>query len=110
MALWATIYLALLGQQGHTQLARLCFDKSQYLGQAIARLPGYEVPFGFGYVKEVVVRTPVPADELVTAADAIEVNLATLEWQGETFLQLAVTEQRTKADIDRLIEFLKAYK
>jgi len=109
MALWATIYLSLLGKQGHTKLARLCFDKSQYLGQAIDKLPGYEVPFGFGYVKEEVVRTPVPADELVAAADKADFNLATIEWQGEKLLQLAVTEQRTREEIDRLIEYLKTY-
>ena len=108
LALWATVYLALLGRDGLTRLARLCFDRSQYLGRAIDALPGYTLPFGFGYVKELVVRPPVPAGELLSSAAKEGFLLGTVEWQGDQFLQLAVTEKRTRADMDRLVAFLAA--
>ena len=106
MALWATVYLSLLGREGLQQLARLCFDKSQYLGRAIAGLPGFELPFGFGYVKEFVVRTPIPARDLRAKAEKEGFFMGVVTWQGEDLLQLAVTEKRTRAEMDRLVDFL----
>ncbi len=106
MALWATVYLSLLGREGLQQLARLCFDKSQYLGRAIAGLPGFELPFGFGYVKEFVVRTPMPARDLCIEAEKEGFFLGAVTWQGEDLLRLAVTEKRTRAEMDRLVDFL----
>ena len=106
MALWATVYLSLLGMGGLQQLAGLCFDKSQYLGRAIAGLPGFELPFGFGYVKEFVVRTPIPARDLRAKAEKEGFFMGVVTWQGEDLLQLAVTEKRTRAEMDRLVDFL----
>ena len=81
---------------------------AQYLGRAIDALPGYTLPFGFGYVKELVVRPPVPAGELLSSAAKEGFLLGTVEWQGKQYLQLAVTEKRTLADMDRLVAFLAA--
>ena len=109
MALWATLYLALLGKGGIGRLAELCFQKSQYLADKIADLPGYELPFGRGFVKEFVVRPPVPAEELRGQAEAEGFFLGTITWRGEGLLQLAVTEKRTRQELDRLVEFLKRF-
>ncbi len=106
MALWATVYLSLLGREGLQRLARLCFDKSQYLGRAIAGIPGYELPFGFSYVKEFVVRTPMPVRDLCAEAEEEGLFMGAVTWQGEELLQLAVTEKRTRAEMDRLVNFL----
>jgi len=107
MALWATVYMALLGKTGLQQLAKLCFDKSQYLGEAVSQLPGYELPFGRGYVKEFVVRSAKPVAAIRQKAEEEGFFLGTVAWQGEELLQLAVTEKRTRAELDRLIAFLK---
>ena len=107
LALWATVYLSLVGKAGLQQVARLCFDKSQYLGRAIAQLPGYELPFGYGYVKEFVVRPPVPAEDLRTAAGKEGLFMGTAKWEEDELLQIAVTEKRTRAELDRLVDFLR---
>ncbi|MEE9161509.1 MAG: glycine dehydrogenase, partial [Candidatus Neomarinimicrobiota bacterium] len=107
LALWATVYLSMLGKAGLSQIARLCFDKSQYLGRAIAELPGYELPFGFGYLKEFVVSTPTPAAALRAAAEEEGLFVGLSSWQGEELLQIAVTEKRTRSEMDRLVEFLR---
>jgi glycine dehydrogenase subunit 1 len=106
MALWATTYLSLLGKNGFQHIARICFNNSQYLGRSIAELPGYELPFGFEYLKEFVVRSPVPVNSVVKEAETSGFNLGTLSWQGEDFLQIAVTESRTKDEMDRLVTVL----
>ena len=107
LALWAAIYMALIGKKGLLDIGRLCFDKSQYLGREIAALRGYELPFGFGYVKELLVRTPVDATRLAERAAEEGLFLGIAEWAGEGLLQLAVTEKRTREDLDRLVAFLK---
>lgn len=106
LALWATVYLSLLGKGGLGQLARLCFDKSQHLGRTIAQLPGYELPFGSGYVKEFVVRTPRPANDIRAQAEQEGLFMGILNWQEEDLLQLAVTEKRTQAEMDSVVDFL----
>lgn len=107
LALWATVYLSLMGKAGLQQVARLCFDKSQYLGRAIAELPGYELPYGFGYLKEFVVRTPGPAGDLRSRAEEEGVFIGTTAWQGEELLQIAVTEKRTRGELDGLVDLLR---
>ncbi len=107
MALWATVYMSLLGRSGLQRLARLCFDKSQYLGRAIAELPGFELPFGFGYVKEFVVRCPIPPRDICVEAEHEDFFLGALTWQDEELLQLAVTEKRTRVEMDSLVAFLR---
>jgi glycine dehydrogenase subunit 1 len=106
MALWATVYLSLLGKQGFERLARICFDNSQYLGHKISELPGYELPFGFEFLKEFVVRSAVPADDIVAKVGKRGFILGTLAWRGEALLRIATTESRTKDEMDQLISVL----
>lgn len=110
-ALMATIYLSLIGKEGLKQLAELCLHKSHYAAERIAGLPGYELAFDRPFFKEFVVRTPAPPGEIVTrlADDGLlaGIDLArfpTLEM--ENGLLIAVTERRTRAQIDRLVEAL----
>jgi glycine dehydrogenase subunit 1 len=98
--------MALIGRQGIGKLARLCFDKSQYLAHAIDALDGYSLPFGYGFAKEMVVKTPVPAAGLAAKAATEGIFAGLIEWQGETLLQIAVTEKRTRQHLDALVAFL----
>ena len=106
MALWATIYLSLLGKKGFQRLARICFNNSQYLGRKISELPGYELPFGFEFLKEFVVRSPVPVKDVVAQAGKSGFVLGRKSWKGEDFLQIAATESRTIAEMDQLVSLL----
>ena len=110
-ALMATIYLSLIGKQGLKEVAELCLQKSHYAAERINGLPGYEPAFDRPFFKEFVVRTPAPPGEIVTRlADEgllAGIDLARFPSLGmEDGLLIAVTERRTRAQIDRLVEAL----
>ncbi len=110
-ALMATIYLSLIGKQGLKQVAELCLHKSHYVADQIAELPGYEMAFDRPFFKEFVVRTPVCPGEIVTrlAEDRLLAGIDLRRFpslEQENGLLIAVTERRTRAQIDRLVEAL----
>lgn len=110
-ALMATIYLSLIGKEGLKQVAELCLHKSHYAAARIADLPGYELAFDRPFFKEFVVRTPADPGEIVTRlADGgilAGIDLGRFPSLGiEDGLLIAVTERRTRAQIDRLVEAL----
>lgn len=113
-ALMATIYLSLIGKAGLRQVAELCLHKSHYAAERIADLPGYELAFDRPFFKEFVVRTPAPPGEIVTRL-ADEGLLAGIDLRRfpslelENGLLIAVTERRTRAQIDRLVAALGRY-
>lgn len=110
-ALMATIYLSLIGKEGLKQVAELCLHKSHYAAARIADLPGYELAFDRPFFKEFVVRTPAAPGEIVTrlADDGLlaGIDLGRFPSLGiEDGLLIAVTERRTRAQIDRLVKAL----
>ena len=110
-ALMATIYLSLIGKQGLKEVAELCLHKSHYAAERITRLPGYELAFDRPFFKEFAVRTPAPPGEIVTRlADEgllAGVDLARFpSLELDNGLLIAVTERRTRSQIDRLVEAL----
>lgn len=107
LALWSTIYMSLLGKSGLQRISRLCFDSSQYLARSIEALPNCEIPFGYGFVKEFIVKTRNPAHDIRQAAEAEGLFVGTIDWQGTNYLQIAVTEKRTITEMDNLVEFLR---
>ena len=109
MALSAAIYLSLIGKSGFGKLADLCFQKAHYCADQIAALDGYELVYDQKFFKEFVVRCPVPAIQLIS--DGLEKNLyiGTSVADKPSLLRIAVTEKRTRTEIDNLIKFLKLY-
>jgi glycine dehydrogenase subunit 1 len=112
-ALAATVYLSLLGKEGLREVAEQCLLKSHYLAQRIAEVKGYALACAQPFFKEFVVETPVPAEKIVN--DLIEekifagIDLGRFnpEWQNR--LLIAVTEKRTREDLDRLVTLLSRY-
>ena len=110
MMLSACVYLSLLGKQGVQEVARLCLQKSHYLANRISTLSGFGLKYGRPYFKEFVVRTPLPPEQIIEklARENIlaGVDLAQLE-AHESGLLVAVTEKRTKDEMDRFVEALR---
>lgn len=109
VALTATIYLALLGKEGFRKAADLCFQKSHYLSSTIADLPGFEIPFGDRFFNEFVAKCPVPSQTLVQEGVGAGLLVGTALDDNPHFLRIAVTEQRTKEELDTMVKFLKGF-
>lgn len=112
-ALTACIYMATLGKQGMRKVAELCVQKAHYLADEIAKLEGYSIWEG-PFFNEFVVSCPRPATEIVKRAlDAgifAGIPLSRFPNEEEQDLLIAVTEKRTRAEMDGLVEFLKGIK
>lgn len=110
-ALAATIYLCLLGKKGIRELAELCLQKAHYLAGKLAEVPGCRLAFSAPFFKEFVLKTPVtPA--LINQAllkDKIlgGLDLGTFYPELAGHQMFAVTERRTRAEMDNLVAKLK---
>jgi glycine dehydrogenase subunit 1 len=110
-AIAASVYLSWLGPQGLEELGRLCLRAARYAADRLAAVPGVRLAFADQpFVKEFVVRLPAdPAEvsrRLVDHGLLAGLPLAGLAPGLEDGLLVAVTERRTRADIDRLADAL----
>jgi glycine dehydrogenase subunit 1 len=110
MAIAAAIHLAWLGPEGLRQLGARCAAKAAYAAEALSQVPGVEMLFpGAPFFKEFALRLPVPAeqvrDALVERGYLAGVPLPDAGGRG---LLVAVTERRTREEIDGLARELKA--
>jgi glycine dehydrogenase subunit 1 len=106
-AIAAAVYLAWLGPRGLEELGQLSLRAARYAADRLAAVPGVRLAFGDQpFVKEFVVRLPAdPAEVSRRLADhglLAGLPLAGLAPGLEDGLLVAVTERRTKEDVDRL--------
>jgi glycine dehydrogenase subunit 1 len=110
-ALRATIYLSLLGPQGLRETANLCLQKSRYAAEQLTKNDRFELAFDAPTFKEFVIRDrQSKVEELISKAlDAGFLGGVPLgQWYPELadcFL-IAVSEKRTKEEIDGLVAAL----
>jgi glycine dehydrogenase subunit 1 len=108
-ALRATIYMALMGPQGMREVAELCLQKSHYAARTLTSSGRLSLAFSRPTFKEFVVRDSKRDVEqlLGSAGDAgFFAGVPLSRWYPELadcFL-VAVTEKRTKQEIDRLAQ------
>jgi len=111
-ALTACIYMSALGKNGLRKVAELCTQKAHYLAEAIASLDGYALDTQY-FFNEFVIEVPGSAKQLVKQAAVAGffagVSLSQFIDGAENKLLLAVTEKRSKTDMDALVNFLKEY-
>jgi glycine dehydrogenase subunit 1 len=111
MMLAATVYLALMGKQGLQEVANLCLQKSHYLAEKIEAIGGVSVKYQKPFFNEFVVHLPKPASQVlkILAAKGILGGLPLERWNEDTHdLMIAVTEKRSKQDLDSLVQELQA--
>ena len=106
MALIAGIYLTTLGKSGIKEVAALCLQKSHYLADELTQLEGVELVSKAPYFKEFTLKLPVDADTVINRA-AKEKIFAGLKVDQDKIL-MAVTEKRTKEEMDKLVDVFKS--
>nr|BAL56189.1 glycine dehydrogenase subunit 1 [uncultured Acetothermia bacterium]BAL59937.1 glycine dehydrogenase subunit 1 [Candidatus Acetothermum autotrophicum] len=111
MALCATIYLATLGRRGLRKLAELNLQKAHYLAERIVKLPGFALRFSGPFFNEFVVKTRKKPSRLLKALRDEGflggIDLAPYELVDGNNLLIAVTERRTRDEMDRFVKILK---
>jgi glycine dehydrogenase subunit 1 len=111
-ALAAAVYMSTLGKVGMQEVAKQNFAKAHYAKHVLTAIDGVETVFSSPFFHEFVLRLPVNIAEVnqqLLAAGIIggyDLGLTYPELAGH--MLLAVTEERTKADIDRLCHELEA--
>ena len=112
LAIRAAIYLAAMGRRGIAEVATRCFDKAHYAADEIAKLDGYALRFDAPFFKEFVVRCSRGAEAALAACRDRGilggVPLARFSDRYEDCLLIAVTEKRTKKEIDVLVSALRS--
>ena len=105
MALYVTIYMSVMGYKGLKEACGLSYSGAHYLaGELVATgkcTMAYEKPF----FNEFAVKTSVPVTKVLDALVA-EGILGGVRIADDTLL-VCVTEQRTKAEMDKMVEIIK---
>jgi len=112
-ALAGVIYLSWLGREGLVELGELMLQRTAYAREALAAVDGVELLHEQPVVREFAVRLPgADVEAVIDACAAQGVNPGYALGRDDEALAdgllVAITEQRTKADIDRLATVLKA--
>src|SRR5690606_2789322 len=98
MALSVAVYLSSLGEQGFVNLAKLRLDGAHYLYQKLIETKHFKPVFNKPFYNEFVLKSELNAEKL----DAYLISKGYLGPQslGEGQFIFAVTEKRSKAEID----------
>jgi glycine dehydrogenase subunit 1 len=113
-ALAGVVYLAWLGRAGIVELGELLLARTHYARETLAGLAGVEKLHERPVIREFAVRLDADVGAVVSRCARLGVNpgvdLHALTGRSEDQggLLVAITEQRSRADIDRLAEVLGA--
>jgi glycine dehydrogenase subunit 1 len=104
-ALMGTVYLAWLGRRGYVELGELLLRRTAYAREALCALDGVSPWHEQPVVREFAVRLEAPVHAVLERCWAAGVNPGLPLDDG---LLVALTEQRSRADIDRLVTVVGA--
>jgi glycine dehydrogenase subunit 1 len=105
-ALAGTIYLAWLGKRGIVELGELMLKRTAYAREALTALEGVELLHGRPVVRELALRLDAPVDTVLRSCARRQITAGYAlrdcypEYEGG--LLVAITERRSRADIDSL--------
>jgi len=105
-ALAGVVYLTWLGRRGLVELAELLLQRTHYAREALTALEGVEALHARPVVREFALKLSAPVDRVVERCQEQGVNPG-LALEDDVLL-VAITEQRSRADIDRLADVLGA--
>ena len=109
-ALAGVIYLSWLGRHGIVELTELMLQRTAYARERLATVPGVHALHDQPVVREFAVTLDAPVAAVIEHCVAHGINpghpLGRDYPEHEDGLLIAITEKRTRADIDRLAEVL----
>ncbi|MBV9125539.1 MAG: aminomethyl-transferring glycine dehydrogenase subunit GcvPA [Planctomycetes bacterium] len=106
LALRAAVYLAALGPQGLKETAALCTRKAHYAAEQLTRMAGLQPRFQRPFFKEFTLAVPGDVPSLLSRLlqDGFHAGLPLGRWYPAlgNCVSVALTEKRTRAEIDAL--------
>jgi len=110
-ALAATVYLTWLGKEGIREVGELCLKKAAYLKEGISHIKGYRLAWKVPSFNEFAVKCPVDPEKVVESLTAKKIlagyPLGRDYPELKDYLLIAVTEKRTKKEMDDLLAGLE---
>lgn len=104
MALYATIYLSLMGKKGLVEVNKLSADGAHYLYDKLIKSGKFTAAYDKPFLKEFVVKTNL--DMRVINKKLLENGIMGGIILDDNRVEFAVTENRTKEEIDKLVELM----
>lgn len=105
MALYATIYVALMGKKGLEEVNMISCDGAHYLYEKLLATGKFEKAFDKPFLKEFTLRTNLDLKKLNAALEE-KGYMGGID-MGDGLVSFAVTEKRTKEEIDEFVELIK---
>ena len=108
----ATVYMETMGKQGIKEVAEQSFRKAHYLAEEISKINGFEMVNDKPFFNEFAVTTPASVKDITKKAldNGFIAGLdVSAQNNGKPTLLIAVTEKRTKDQMDSFIDFLKTF-
>lgn len=105
MALYVTVYMSLMGKEGLCKVNALSSSGAHYLYDELLKTGKFEPVFDKPFLKEFVLKPLVPVEKLQQKLldEGFFGALAT----EEDYVSFCVTEKRTRAEVDSLVEAVK---
>ncbi len=106
MALYVTVYLALMGKEGLKKVNEMSYGGAHYLYDRLLETGLFTPVFSRPFLKEFVLNTSLPAERLQQAL--LDNGFLAAIQTEEGYVSFCVTEQRTREEIDRMIDVIKS--
>jgi len=103
-ALGGVVYLAWLGRRGLVELGELMLQRTHYAREALSALDGVEKLHERPVVREFALRVDAPVERVIERCRAAGINPGLA--LADDGLLVAITERRSRAEIDRFAEVL----
>ena len=107
-----TVYMCLLGKQGLKEVAELSMTNAHYLGAEISKIKGFSLAFKQPFFKEFTINTPIDPQDIIAHLTINDIlpGIDLCEANYENKMLIAVTEKKSKEEMDELINALKEVK
>ncbi len=108
----ATVYMETMGKEGIKEVAKMSLAAAHYLAGEIKIIPGCDLAIDKPFFNEFLINTPVPPSVIFDAGikDGFMAGIDLSPFKGiKDGLLIAVTEKRTKEELDAFVAFLKTF-
>jgi glycine dehydrogenase subunit 1 len=105
MALFVTIYMSVMGKEGVKEAAQTSYDGAHYLCEELLKTKHFSLTFDKPFFNEFCVRYDGDADKLYQTL--LDNGILGGIKISDHDIMFAVTEKRTKEEIDKLVELTR---